>query len=328
MADLTLELNKYHETIQLRKPQKDELRGSREAVREKIRKYFRETLKEEVPKFYQQGSFAMGTTINPMDGEYDIDDGVYFQNLDKESKEKWVTPATAHDWIAKAVEDHTDEKPIDKDTCVRVIYKGTYHVDLPSYGTYSSKYYLSHKKNGWVVSDPKEITDWFKKQVGQKGEDLRTVVRLMKGWADYQKSKIGKMPSGLAITILVTENFNSSDRLDKCFQQTIKNISDKCAFQVHIVNPVDPSEIISSRMSHEMKERFQKAIRDFAIDAGTAIAQTSKKEGSLLWRKHLGERFPEADDPDEKKKSDVRKIVERFSSTATIKPWANTDGFF
>lgn len=56
----------------------------------------------------------MGTIVNPLDGEYDIDDGVYLQNLDKENKDSWPTPETVHSWIYKAVEGHTKEDPIDK----------------------------------------------------------------------------------------------------------------------------------------------------------------------------------------------------------------------
>lgn len=55
---------------------------------------------------------------------------------------KWPTPETVHNWLVKATDGHTNEKPIDKKTCVRVVYAGQYHVDLPAYAEFLSDYLL------------------------------------------------------------------------------------------------------------------------------------------------------------------------------------------
>jgi hypothetical protein len=78
----------------------------------------------------------MGTVINPLDGEYDLDDGVYLQHLDENHHSGWPTSETVHrGWIVEATDGYTKEKPIDKRTCVRVRYACQYHIDLPSYAT-------------------------------------------------------------------------------------------------------------------------------------------------------------------------------------------------
>ena len=120
MANLHKEFGTFHDRIALTSGKKESLRKSRNAIRDRIRKHFRENIKVELPKFRGQGSYAMGTTVNPLDGEFDIDDGVYLQHLDKNDDSEWPTPETVHSWLVKATDGHTKEKPIDKRTCVRV----------------------------------------------------------------------------------------------------------------------------------------------------------------------------------------------------------------
>ena len=174
MADLNKEMKKFHEKIALSSGNEESLRKSRNAIRERIRRYFRDTIKLTVPKFQGQGSYSMHTMINPLDGEFDIDDGVYLQHLDEYDIDKWPTPDTVHRWLLKATDDHTNEKSVDKQTCVRVRFAGRYHVDLPAYGTLNNVYMLADKgPKGWHVSDPKAITDWF---LRQEGDQLRTYI--------------------------------------------------------------------------------------------------------------------------------------------------------
>ena len=167
MADCHDLFEKFLEEITLHDSKKLNLIAARDALREKIKTYFRDKKKFSVPKFHGQGSYMMRTVVNPLDGEYDIDDGVYLQHLG-EDKSRWPSPSEAHKWIYEAVDGHTNEKPFEKPTCIRVIYVSNYHVDLPIYSSYKGDYYLADKNSGWRISDPKSITDWFVENVGEK----------------------------------------------------------------------------------------------------------------------------------------------------------------
>ncbi|MCH7515977.1 MAG: hypothetical protein IIB08_02410, partial [Bacteroidetes bacterium] len=79
---------KFHGIIVLSKSKKETLIISRNAVRNRINKYFKDNLEFKPPDFFQQGSFSLKTAINPLDGEYDIDDGVYLRNLDENERSK------------------------------------------------------------------------------------------------------------------------------------------------------------------------------------------------------------------------------------------------
>jgi hypothetical protein len=240
----------------------------------------------------------MDTTVNPLDGEYDIDDGVYLQNIDKDNKNNWPAPETVHSWIYKAVEGHTKEDPIDKRTCVRVIYSGQYHVDLPIYGEYKKAYYLAEKgENGWHTSDPRALADWFKKQVKQSGEQLRNIVRYLKAWADYKsKSKNVKLPNGLILTVLVVENHANKERDDSAFGRTIRNIYQKIVDSLVVYNPVDQSEILTERLTETQKKTFKDLLASLLDSANKALDEKNKKESCKIWRKEFGDRFPCCDD--------------------------------
>lgn len=322
MADLNKEMKQLHEIIALSSGKKEALRKSRNAIRERIRKYFRDTLKVSVPKFQGQGSYSMHTMINPLDGEFDIDDGVYLQHLDAFDISKWPTAATVHQWLLKATNDHTNEKSIDKQTCVRVRFAGKYHVDLPAYGILSGVYLLANKgPKGWHASDPKAVTDWFLKQ---EGDQLRRVVRYLKAWADFQSGRIGKLSSGLILTVLAAHHIQADDRDDVSLSRTVTAISNSVNPFFIVFNPVDGSEELTSRLSQEQKLRFQDAIRKFADNANSAIDSDDLEKASKLWRKQFGDRFPliTNDEKNEnRKREDAARIAGFYAVKNPAKPW-------
>lgn len=291
---------KFYDEINLTLSKKNSLRTARDAIRDKIRKHFEDTMGEETPKFHGQGSYAMSTIVNPLDGEYDIDDGVYLQNLDSD-KSKWPSVAAVHSWIYKAVKEHTDENPIDKRTCIRVIYSGQYHVDLPIYGMYNSKPYLAEKgEAGWHISDPRAITDWFKDKVKNEGEQLRRIVRYLKAWVD-NKSKSGKLPSGLILTILVVNNYEKTERDDASFTGTVRNIYDQILNSPTIFNPVDPNERLGDYITETQIRNFKERLFRLLDNAGAALEEESIEEACKKWKGEFGNRFPSSSSDDKRR---------------------------
>lgn len=326
MADLKTEFGVFHTVIALSSSKKDSLRTSRDAIRGRIRKYFSEELKVKAPKFRGQGSYAMGTIVNPLDGEFDIDDGVYLQHLDEGDDSKWPTPETVHRWLVNATEGATNESPIDKRTCVRVRYARQYHVDLPSYASLNGDYRLAEKGNkGWHSSDPKALTDWFKGHVKEKGEQLRRIVRYLKAWADYQSGRRGKMPSGLILTVLATQNFRADQRDDASLANTARAISNAVNPAFYLLNPVDLNEELTARLRSEQKKRFQEAISDLALDAAIAVKADDTEMASALWRKQLGDRFPLTlkDEKASQDLEDVNRLAAFYSAKNPPRPWGS-----
>ena len=72
MADINELFKTFNDNITLTNSKSDDVRTGRDALREKIKKWFKDNDKLQ-PDFCWQGSFAMKTTINPLDDkEYDL----------------------------------------------------------------------------------------------------------------------------------------------------------------------------------------------------------------------------------------------------------------
>src|SRR5260221_12911316 len=74
----------FHEAIKLGRFEENQiLREKRDILKEKLESRLREIFEkygEECPafSFRDQGSYEMGTGTKPLDGDYDIDQGLYF----------------------------------------------------------------------------------------------------------------------------------------------------------------------------------------------------------------------------------------------------------
>lgn len=281
----------FYSKITLNESKQEDLRSAREALRSRIRTYFKEELKEATPFFRGQGSFYMKTIINPRPGEkYDIDDGIYLQNLPLQ-KSNWPTARTAHNWIYNAVKGHTGNDPIDKGACIRVIYAEDYHVDLAIYGISGETAYLAEKnEEKWLESDPRAFIDWFQQGVDDKGDQLRRVVCYLKAWADNQP---GKMLKGIAVTISAVNNFESSPFDDECLIKSVARISGSLKKERQINKPVVPYENLLAKWTKEELNGFIDKLDIFVLNGKKALEENNKSRAAKIWVNEFGDRFPE-----------------------------------
>jgi hypothetical protein len=119
---------------------------SKDAIRERIRKYFKENHSEYTPKFYIQGSYKMKTGIRTKDDICDLDDGVYFFRTPD------VTATILQNWIWDAVNGYTTTSPEHRKKCIRNIFSDDYEIDIPVYYKVSGQEYkIAVKNNGLTV---------------------------------------------------------------------------------------------------------------------------------------------------------------------------------
>lgn len=286
MADCHKLFLEFNSIIELKPNRKALLRLSRNAVRDRIRSYFREKANGFFPKFHGQGSFMMNTIILPGDGEFDIDDGIYFL-VDKEPA---YSIDTFHLWICEAVDGHTKQKPIDKQTCVRVVYAGQYHLDLPIYYIIEGiQPRLAHKSKGWIESAPREFIKWFQDKTDDKGQ-LRRLVRYLKAWSDC---KAGSLPSGLILSILATRNICFNARDDISLYNTLISIKNRLDVSFTCYRPTTPTyEDLLQNYSQTDKDYFKSQLTSLIRSAEKAIdVKTSLKDACKEWQKRF-DRFP------------------------------------
>lgn len=298
---------KFNDNITLDSGKKSALRTSRNAIRNDIKDYFDETLKVTKPKFWGQGSYMMKTIIKPIEGEYDIDDGVYLEHLSETDESEWPSASTVHNWVVNAVKDRTSTDPQDKNTCVRAIYKNDYHIDLPIYikGKNEEHPKLAHKSKGWIDSDPKELTNWFNDEVDKKDAQLKRIVRYFKAWKDFKKNG-DKFPSGMVFTILAANHFikGYEDDEDAAFIAVAQEIYDEFNTYFSLNRPVFPYEELLDDWSEGAQTNFLNKLSSLITKGQAALETDSKEEASKIWFKLFGDRFPEYTPPKEENKMD------------------------
>jgi hypothetical protein len=292
MANLHYAFLELNESIRLHASRKDSLRTSRDAIRDKIRKYFAGRSLGLKPKFHGQGSFMMNTIIEPISKEFDIDDGIYFISKDAPTN----TIQTFHDWIVDALRGHTKEDPVDKSTCVRLIYKANYHVDLPVYYVQEgAKPKLAHKAKGWIESDPREFMSWFSDKCDERGQ-LRRIVRYLKVWSDFRK---GELPAGIIMSILAADNFVSNPRDDIALCLTLARIMETLDKSFTCLRPTTPiGEDLLAPFGKTKREYFLSSLRSLVEAASFATSDSaSHKDACKQWQSCFGaDRFPFEDE--------------------------------
>lgn len=302
----------FHQDISLTKSKKDKMKISKTELRSRIRKYFKENHPEYVPKFYIQGSYKMKSGIRTKDDICDLDDGVYF------FREPDVTATTLQSWVKNAVDGYTNTPPEHRQKCIRNIFKNDYEIDLPVYYKVDGKdYQLAIKNTGWEDSDPKAMVEWFVRKKDEKNQLLR-IVKYLKAWCDNLRNK---MPSGLAMTILASnakDKIFYNDRDDITLTDTLKEMKKTLESSFKCVVPAVPNDDLFGSYDESRKKRFLDALNEFVSDADKALREPNQLKASKLWRKHLGDRFPEGED----KNDDQKAFAGIITGAKSSNPWA------
>ena len=305
MANCNEHFIEFNGKIRLTDSRRKELKGSRKELRKKVRKWFKENRPDELqPKFSGQGSLPMDTIINPLPRKitkgaeektvlyYDVDDGIYFEG-EKSAKDRDST-SSYHDWVYEAVKGHTNQDPLDKDTCIRTLFADGHNIDHPIYYKKGDVPELAHKKDGWIDSDPRAFMDWFNAKA-EADPQLRSLVRYTKAWCDlkeFEKDDMRQMPSGLVMSILCAENaVYRKDRDDIALKETLLNIQSKLQKEFVCYRPTTPEgEDLLANFTH--KDYFMACLADFINDAKASLQEKNLLKATELWRKHLSNRFP------------------------------------
>lgn len=274
-----------------------------------------------------QGSYAMKTMIQQANGDYDIDDGVYFKKADLVGPRGGEMSALqVREMICDALYDaRYNDPPEIRKNCVRVYYKDGYHIDVPAYrqveivdpihGTTKKAWELA--SSGWKASDALAVTKWFKtanklkssdaSEDGNRGQFVR-ITRLMKKFARSRASWSDKMTSGFAISALVEETFlEVEDRDDQALRETMQKIHDRLLYNDEIKHPTLHGENIVDSGNTKvtfLKEKLSdnlahlEVLDDPNCDHETAMA---------AWNKVFNtDWFSDEPDPEDEKKLDKK----------------------
>ncbi len=283
------------------------MRDRRDANRTRVKDGLKDKGKPSPLEFVSQGSYAMLTMVQDVDNDYDIDDGVYF---DKDvlvgDRGGELTALAVRQMVRDAVDDGSFNKaPEVLKNCVRVYYKGGYHVDIPAYRKVTSTDALGQEtvnhelaSSDWKRSDAKDVTAWFNDKNTKlsvddsNGRQLRRLVRLLKKFSRSRASWKDVTLSGFGITALIVECYRgNATREDVALYETMKAIRDRLTFNLTIAHPVTPNTNIVEADSPKAKHFGDKLTE--AIDNLDVLhkADCSNEQALKAWGKVFSSTF-------------------------------------
>lgn len=305
----------FHGEISIGTTKRNRMISSKESLRSRIRKWFKEYQPEYVPKFYIQGSHKMKSGIRTKEDICDLDDGIYF------FRKPDVSATTLQGWVWDAVNGHTTTAPEHRKKCIRSIFVGDYEIDHPVYYKVDGENYkLAVKNGGFEDSDPKQMVQWFQDKKDKEGRLVR-VIMYLKAWCD---NCAHKMPSGLAMTILASnakEKIVFNERDDISLKDILKEIKKELDKEFKCIVPAIPKDDLFEGFDETRKINFLKSLNEFLEDSENALKEENQLKASKLWRKHLGIRFPEG--KDEKLQNESRHSAAILAGASTSRPWAS-----
>ncbi|CAM3893607.1 MULTISPECIES: nucleotidyltransferase domain-containing protein [Paenibacillus] len=310
----------FHEAIKL-SDEDSILREKRDIIIKRLSEKMPETAKSYTT--FNQGSYAMKTGIKPLDGDYDIDLGLFF-DMSKE----YVSPVEAKKWVYDALVDHTNDVQMKK-PCVTVSYTAGYHVDVTIYAAENTdgKVYLAKGKltssaenQCWDESNPKNLI----KEIRQKYSDaedrkqFRRLVRYLKRWKDIQfnNSANGK-PTGIALTSIVYHNmqvktemvdffsgekkYRDSEALIHLITTFLSTFTTRWEFEddtlveypyVEVKLPVAPYPNLLEKMTLKQIKVFKEKMEKLLCCLIEARDELDSSDGAAILRKQFGDDFP------------------------------------
>ena len=216
MPTLQTAFNTFHDKIKLSDVEENAtLREKRDILLNKLKD--RISSEAATYTYFNQGSYAMHTGINPEDEDFDIDVGLKFV-VDKED---YPDPTVLKKWVRDALEGHTKSVEIRK-PCVTVTYQrdgeAIYHVDFAIYAADNAdgKMYLARGKEFsdeqnkfWEESDPQELIRMIREKFdGTDAKQFRRVIRYLKKWKTQKFDSEGHVaPTGISLTVLAYNHF-------------------------------------------------------------------------------------------------------------------------
>jgi len=310
----------FDDAIKLRHFNENEtLREKRDIIRRKIEDSLPVVFEQEgidCPsyKFEDQGSYSIGTGIKPLDGDFDIDQGLYFDT----SITKWPDPVKLKELIFKTVENHTQKVSVRR-SCVTVFYsmdgEPCYHVDVAIYSDSKSNlgeipYIAIGKLNSsslnrfWEKSDQAHLEGLIKnKHSGEDAAQFRRVIRYLKRWKDYQKSNAELASiTGIALTILVYNHFTPQykDLFSKsqddllALKSTLDNyVSMLRTGTNEIILPVAPYNNLLEKLTKIQLQEFENKAIELQRSLEIAYQDADPIRACIELRKMFGDDFPE-----------------------------------
>ena len=246
-------------------------------------------------KMERQGSYALGTLIEPVDhnDEYDADiQVVMIPNLQWEPKDYVL----AINQALAANKTYADKLRL-KTRCVTVTYAGDFHLDVVPRVTINGKNYVCNRiDNKFEETDGNGYREWFNEKNRISGGNLKRVVRLLKYLRDHKNSFTAK---SVLLTTLAASTIEASDEGTEAVNtvaDTLVTVLSRMNNYLHqhpnmpeIKNPVLSTENFSRHWDQRKYANFRNRVQAYAQMAKQMKNDPSAEKAIELWQELFGD---------------------------------------
>lgn len=336
----------FHDAIKMGTYDENEtLRSKRTTVVKALKtglKKIYEDKDEDPPEFcdFAQGSYALSTGVKPIETtaglDYDIDVGIVF----KGDTSIFTEPVALKELVHKSLSGHTEVVSI-RHSCVTVVYKAGYHVDLAIYVhpemDINGELPLAKGRPGslitnkyWEQNEPltlgKEIQRVFTDANARA--QFRRVIRYLKRWRDLKyKGELGDAaPVGVGLTIaglsLFCASIDTVSKEEDDLQAVLGFVSSLVsAFadnqwsakdgaygrRIVVMVPFAPATDVFWKITNVNMEKLEKRLKALKEKLEAAVDKSDCFEAAEVLQKAFGDDFPIC-----VKKSDTKGSAQRW----------------
>ena len=346
MANVQKQFQAFDEKIRLgRFDENATLQEKRNIIRDKLDDRLPgifENHNEELPEYFyrNQGSYDLGTGVQPLNGDFDIDQGMYF-DVDHGDWDPLILKKRVHE----ALDGHTDEVRIRR-PCVTVQYhrekEPVYHVDIAVYanGSGDGKARLAvarestpKEEREWELSHPKAFKEKIEERFSETNDraQFRRVVRYLKRWKDNKFPSNGNAaPLGIGLTVLAYDDLlaeysdlaaQNPDDL-KALRNLVSSIlgrfqsvwdaeNGEWVRRLKAALPVEPFNDVFEQMTNKQMEAFEEKLERLQGVLDRAADAVDPHDACKDLRKEFGDNFPV---PEKKETAEAQKAPAIVSS--------------
>jgi hypothetical protein len=352
MFSLHPEMYKFYDThVRLSAEQRKELASYRDINFDRLKAGLDKLSYPRPARKCDQGSYAMHTTNQHPDNEFDIDVAIIFEKDDLPA-----SPLDARKRIESAMKEgggNFSKPPEARTNAVTVWYEEGHHVDLAIHRSSTDvlgNEVIEHAGAEWKKRDPMDITDWFNKRVADlspskangatvEERQMRRIVQLLKIFTKSRSSwqESGHtLPGGLIISTLVGDNnycyVADANSDEKALYDTINALVNRLAISSEVYNPVDSTQALTYKDEYRnqvkrFKEKLEKALEWLAP---LNDSSSDKEDVAKAWRQFFNHDYWDEvieDIAKSKKMSSNNSIYvpagETITRSSPAKPWRN-----
>lgn len=158
---------------------------------------------------------------------------------------------------------------------------------------------MATKNRGWRDNDPRPVKDWVNGEIALKSEQLRHIMRYLKGWRDHQTWTKGD-PKSILLMVAAAEAYDTQiyARDDLALLGVVSKLPDILSGK--LINPTtldksdEEQEDLAKRLDEDgIREEVIQRFKNLALKIQQAIqGSSSPQESCDLLISEFGTRFP------------------------------------